>query len=472
MVTGDILVFLPGQEEIDRVWELLEYKVENDGNSLNDTLIITPCCGSMPFEDQQKIFEPTPENHRKVVLATNIAETSLTIDGIKFVIDCGYFKQNEYNPKSGIYSLVTKQITKFQAIQRAGRAGRTQPGKCYRLYRQYDFTNTMQNSTTPEITRCNVESVILDIIVMGISNPLDFPFMDPPSRDAILEALQHLKELSALDACFQLTELGRRMSEFPLAPHLAKVLIESEKLGCEQDVLKIVAMLSTQYQNIFKRGKKYRKKSDEVRKSFHNTDGDLLTLLKIYDTWVWNNYSERWCWDNYIQFRHLCDAEEIRQQLADILKNRRISSQKPGSGKNFITVSAGESDKTGENIRRAFTAGYFRHIAKKKLRGHAYQTLGAHTEDVFMHPSSAMFSTQHPFVIYHEIKTTSKTFIQGVIKIEASWVKEYAPGFAKKYLSIGQGSITYHNSKQPGTLVKKHIPSRPVINDDFFSYVD
>lgn len=415
---------------------MLDNKLKEEGNSLNDTLIITPCCGSMPFEEQHKIFAETPENHRKVVLATNIAETSLTIDGIKYVIDCGYFKQNEYNPKSGIYSLVLKRITRFQAIQRAGRAGRTQPGKCYRLYRQYDFTNTMQEATTPEITRCNVESVILDIIAMDIPNPLEFPFMDPPSRDAIMEALQHLKELSALDGNLKLTDLGRRMSEFPLAPHLAKVVIESEKLGCEQEVLKIVAMLSIQYQNIFKRGKKYRKESDEVRKTFQNTDGDLLTLLKIYDTWVWNNYSENWCWENYIQFRHLCDAEEIRQQLEDILRNRGISSPRKGNSNYYTAAPPNSSETKGENIRRAFTAGYFRQIAKKKVRGHAYQTLGysAYVEDVFLHPSSALFSTSHPFVLYHEVLSTTKTFIRGVIKIEASWVTEYAPEFASKYL--------------------------------------
>lgn len=415
---------------------MLDKKLKDEGNSLHDTLIITPCCGSMPFEEQQKIFEETPENHRKVVLATNIAETSLTIDGIKYVIDCGYFKQNEYNPKSGIYSLVLKRITRFQAIQRAGRAGRTQPGKCYRLYRQFEFTNTMQEATTPEITRCNVESVILDIIAMDIPNPLEFPFMDPPSRDAIMEALQHLKELSALDGNLKLTDLGRRMSEFPLAPHLAKVVIESEKLGCEQEVLKIVAMLSIQYQNIFKRGKKYRKESDEVRKTFQNTDGDLLTLLKIYDTWVWNNYSDNWCWENYIQYRHLCDAEEIRQQLEDILRNRGISSLRNGNSNHYTTAPPNSSETKGENIRRAFTAGYFRQIAKKKVRGHAYQTLGnsAYVEDVFLHPSSALFSTSHPFVLYHEVLSTTKTFIRGVIKIEASWVMEYAPEFASKYL--------------------------------------
>lgn len=327
---------------------------------------------------------------------------------------------------------------KFQVIQRAGRAGRTQPGKCYRLYRELDLS-MMKDSTIPEVTRCNVESVILDIMAMGITDPSQFDFMDKPADGTIDNTMLLLQQLSAVEGNpLQLTALGKRMSELPLEPQLAKIVIESAKLGCTKEVVKIVALLSTQYQNIFSRSKQVRQAADRVRISIQSGDGDLLTLLKIFDLWVSSNYSREWCERMYLNYRILCEADEIRQQLEDILSSRGIFT---GGSDNLSFPPAILSAK----IRKAFTAGYFRQIAKKMARGYAYETQGNGMNDqlVYVHPTSALFSVKPSWVIYHEVMKTSKAFIKGVTPIELSWVKEYAPKFGAELQKIDTLSLYF-----------------------------
>ncbi|ODM95829.1 ATP-dependent RNA helicase DHX8 [Orchesella cincta] len=384
---GDVLVFLTGQDEIDYVWELLESGMTLRGLNPSELLIL-PCCGALPFEDQQKIFEEPPVGCRKIVLATNIAETSITIDGIVYVVDCGHFKQNNYNARTGIDSLLKIQITKFQAIQRAGRAGRTRAGKCFRLYTEKEYLSFKQ-AAIPEIQRGNVESVVLDLLSMGIKNILEFDFMDSPSMEALMGALEQLK--------------------WP---------------GCSDEVLTIVSLLSTQYQNIFNRAKKKRALADAKKAYFNDSEGDHFTLLKVYNEWGRNNFREDWCRFNCVQFRSLCEAFEVRQELRDILLSHNLDEVSCGPRK--------------ECIQKAFAAGYFRRVARKKQLGHAYETLPLTSiltrDDVFLHPSSALFHIKpHPqWIIFHEVMKTSKAYIRGAIIIKHEWIKEYAPDFAKK----------------------------------------
>lgn len=252
-----------------------------------------------------------------MVLATNIAETSITIDGIVFVIDCGFVKEKRYNYSTKIETLIKVPITKFQAIQRQGRAGRTQPGKCYRLYSE-DLYHRFKDAPVPDIQRSNVESVILDLLAMGVT-PLKFDFIDPPATDAIGEALIALKELSAVDDKLSITPLGRQMSFFPLDPPLAKVLIASAELGCSKEVLKIVSLLSTQHQHLFVRNKWNRDSANNAKQHFNALEGDHLTYLKIYDEWLKSDFSEKWCERHFIQMRFLVEAAEIKDQLRGIM---------------------------------------------------------------------------------------------------------------------------------------------------------
>uniref|UniRef100_A0A8C5NNA1 ATP-dependent RNA helicase DHX8 n=1 Tax=Junco hyemalis TaxID=40217 RepID=A0A8C5NNA1_JUNHY len=299
---GDILVFLTGQEEIDTACEILYERMKSLGPDVPE-LIILPVYSALPSEMQTRIFDPAPPGSRKVVIATNIAETSLTIDGIYYVVDPGFVKQKVYNSKTGIDQLVVTPISQAQAKQRAGRAGRTGPGKCYRLYTERAYRDEMLTTNVPEIQRTNLASTVLSLKAMGINDLLSFDFMDAPPMETLITAMEQLYTLGALDDEGLLTRLGRRMAEFPLEPMLCKMLIMSVHLGCSEEMLTIVSMLSVQ--NVFYRPKDKQALADQKKAKFHQTEGDHLTLLAVYNSWKNNKFSNPWCYENFIQARSL-----------------------------------------------------------------------------------------------------------------------------------------------------------------------
>lgn len=279
--SGDILVFLTGQEEIETVEEILKQRIRGLGTKIAE-LIICPIYANLPTELQAKIFEPTPEGARKVVLATNIAETSLTIDGIKYVIDPGFVKMTSYNPRTGMESLLVTPISKASAMQRAGRSGRTGPGKCFRLYTAYNYEVDLDDNTVPEIQRTNLANVVLMLKSLGIHDLLHFDFMDPPPSEALLKALEMLFALSALNKLGELTKVGRRMAEFPLDPMLSKMIVASEKYKCSDEIISIAAMLSVG-NSIFYRPKDKQVHAENARMNFHTGNvGDHIALLKVW----------------------------------------------------------------------------------------------------------------------------------------------------------------------------------------------
>ena len=270
---GDVLIFLTGQEEIEACEELLRQRTRGLGTRLGE-LLLCPIYANLPSHLQAKIFEPTPAGARKVVIATNIAETSLTIDGIKYVVDPGFVKQKSYNPRSGLEALTVTPVSQASALQRAGRAGRTAPGKAFRLYTAWSYQHELEPGTVPEIQRTNLGSVVLMLKSLGINDLLHFDFMDPPPAETLLRALEQLYALGALNDRGELTKvrrrpflfapresrsiqfngltiddvggswrlartkkLGRRMAELPLDPMLAKALVASEAHGAVDEVL-------------------------------------------------------------------------------------------------------------------------------------------------------------------------------------------------------------------------------------------
>merc|ERR1711871_1363902 len=224
-----------GEDELRRRTRGLGTKVKE--------LIVLPIYSTLPSEEQAKIFEPTPPNARKVILGTNIAETSLTINGIKFVIDTGFCKQKSYNPRTGMEALVVTPISRAAAMQRSGRAGRTGPGKAFRLYTHHAFEHQLSPNTVPEVQRTNLANVVLSLKSLGINDLLHFDFMDPPPAETLIRAMEQLYALGALNNAGELTKLGRRMAEFPTDPQLSKMLIASERYGCTEECLSICAML-------------------------------------------------------------------------------------------------------------------------------------------------------------------------------------------------------------------------------------
>jgi ATP-dependent RNA helicase DHX8/PRP22 len=227
---GDILVFLTGQEEIDTACQVLYERMKALGDDIPE-LIILPVYSALPSDLQSKIFEPAPEGTRKCIFATNIAEASLTIDGIFYVVDPGFAKIKVYNPKLGMDTLEVAPISQASSLQRAGRAGRTGPGKCFRLYTEDQYNNEMLPTTIPEIQRTNLANTVLVLKAMGINDLINFDFMDPPPVQTLITAMESLFNLGALDDEGLLTKLGRLMAEFPLAPQLSKMLLTAVDLG-------------------------------------------------------------------------------------------------------------------------------------------------------------------------------------------------------------------------------------------------
>ncbi|XP_023759041.1 pre-mRNA-splicing factor ATP-dependent RNA helicase DEAH1 isoform X1 [Lactuca sativa] len=267
---GDILVFLTGQEEIETAQEILKQRTHCLGSKIPE-LVICPIYANLPTELQAKVFEPTPQGARKVVLATNIAETSLTIDGIKYVIDPGFVKMNFYDPRTGMESLKIIPISKASANQRAGRSGRTGPGKCFRLYTAYTYYNELDDNSVPEIQRTNLANVVLSLTSLGIDDLLKFDFMDPPPSEAVLKALELLFALGALNKYGELTKVGRKMAEFPLDPMLSKMIVASDKYKCSDEIITIAAMLSIE-NSVFYRPKNKQVHADNARLNFYTVE--------------------------------------------------------------------------------------------------------------------------------------------------------------------------------------------------------
>lgn len=417
---GDILVFLTGQEEIDTSCEVLYERMKALGPDVPE-LIVLPVYSALPSEMQSKIFDPAPPGSRKVVIATNIAETSITIDGIYYVVDPGFVKINAYDPKLGMDSLIISPISQAQANQRSGRAGRTGPGKCYRLYTEQAFQTEMLPNTIPEIQRQNLAHTILMLKAMGINDLLHFDFMDPPPANTLLTALEELYALRALDSEGLLTRLGRKMADFPMQPGLAKVLITSVDAKCSEEMLTIVAMLSVQ--NVFYRPKEKQQQADQKKAKFHDPHGDHLMLLNVYNGWVRSGQSRVWCVDNFIQERSMKRALDVRKQLVSIMDRYKHPIISCGSGRGGLLSS------NTDVIRKALCAGFFRNSARKDPE-EGYKTLIESTP-VYMHPSSSLFGKPAEYVIYHTLLLTTKEYMHTVTTIDPKWLAEVAPTFFK-----------------------------------------
>lgn len=409
---GDILVFLTGQEEIDTACQILFDRMKALGSNVPE-LIILPIYSALPSEMQSRIFEPAPKGSRKVILGTNIAETSVTIDGIYYVVDPGFVKQKVYNPKTGMDALVVCPISKAQGKQRAGRAGRTGPGKCYRLYTETAYQHEMLDSPIPEIQRINLATTVLHLKALGINDLLVFDFMDRPSESQLVAAMHNLYTLGALDDEGLLTRVGRKMAEFPLEPPLSKMLLTSVELGCSDEILTVVAMISVQ--NIFYRPKEKQALADQKKSKFHQVEGDHLTLLAVYEAWKAAKFSNPWCYENFIQARSMRRAQDVRKQILQLMDKYKLD-----------VVSCA---RNYSKVRMALVSGFFAHAAKKDPQ-EGYKTLVEGTP-VYIHPSSALFQRNPDFVLYHELVQTTKEYMREVTAIEPKWLVEFAPKFFK-----------------------------------------
>lgn len=422
---GDVLLFLTGEEEIEDAVRKISLEADALVREQNcGPVDVYPLYGSLPPHMQQKIFNKAPERFtpngrpgRKVIISTNIAETSLTIDGIVYVVDPGFSKQKVYNPRIRVESLLVSPISKASAQQRAGRAGRTRPGKCFRLYTEEAFQKELIEQSYPEILRSNLASTVLELKKLGIDDLVHFDFMDPPAPETMMRALEELNYLACLDDDGSLTALGRLASQFPLDPMLAVMLIGSSEFNCSNEILTIVAMLSVP--SVFVRPPNNKKKADEMKSLFAHSDGDHLTLLNVYHAFQSEEAYEKglnpWCKEHFLSYRSLKSAENVRRQLERLMERYDL----------HLVSTDFEDPRYYDNIRKALTSGFFMQVAKKRSGAKGYITV-KDNQDVLIHPSTVL-AKENEWVIYNEFVLTTKNYIRTVTSIRPEWLIELAP---------------------------------------------
>eukprot|EP00268_Persea_americana_P030770 TRINITY_DN2982_c0_g1_i1.p1 TRINITY_DN2982_c0_g1~~TRINITY_DN2982_c0_g1_i1.p1 ORF type:complete len:723 (-),score=109.29 TRINITY_DN2982_c0_g1_i1:1846-4014(-) len=421
---GDILVFLTGQEEIESVERLVQERVLQLPEASQNIFTVS-IYSSLPSEQQMKVFMPAPSGFRKVVLSTNIAETSVTIPGIKYVIDPGLVKARAYNPLTGMESLIVIKTSKAQALQRSGRAGREGPGKCFRLYPESEF-NGLDDSTVPEIKRCNLSNVVLQLKALGIDDIIGFDFMEKPSRMSIVKSLEQLFVLGALTDDYKLSEpVGRQMAQLPLDPIYSKALILASEFNCLEEMLITVAMLSVQ--SIFYILREKLEESRAAMRSFSSPVGDHNTLVNVYRASVeylektrmakskktTEKHLKKWCRENFINYRSLKHACDIHSQL-------RGHVQQMG-----LRVSSCGDDML--QFHRCLAASFFLNAVLKQHDG-SYRAM-ANNQTVQIHPASVLFQTKPECFIYNELIQTTKTYVRNITRIDPLWLPELAPQY-------------------------------------------
>ena len=417
---GDILLFLTGEEEIEDACRKITLETDEMIRSLDvGPLKVYPLYGTLPPSQQQKIFGPPPPPRkeggrpgRKCIVSTNIAETSLTIDGIVYVVDPGFSKQKVYNPRARVESLLVSPISKASAQQRAGRAGRTRPGKCFRLYTEAAFKRELIEQTYPEILRSNLSSTVLELKKLGIHDLVHFDLMDPPAPETLMRALEELNYLACLDDEGELTHLGRLASEFPLDPALAVMLISSPEFYCSNEILSMTALLSVP--QLFVRPASARRMADEMKDLFAHPDGDHLTMLNVYHAFKGPQAQEnpkQWCHDHFLSYRSLQQADNVRIQLKRIMEREELE----------LMSTPFEDKKYYENIRRALVSGFFMQVAKREGNGKTYVTVKNNDQKVLLHPS-VLLSHDSEWVVYNEFVLTTKNFIRTVTAVKSEWL--------------------------------------------------
>ncbi|KAK4497423.1 hypothetical protein PRZ48_011874 [Zasmidium cellare] len=411
---GDILVFMTGQEIIHGLQKLVE---ELAGNLPPEypRLLVLPLFAALPQAAQQRIFERAPPNTRKVILSTNIAETSVTVPGVRYVVDTGKAKIKQYRNRLGLESLLVKPISKSSADQRKGRAGREAAGQCFRLYTQQSYEE-LEKDTKPEILRCDLSNAVLKMKARGVDDVFSFPFLTPPNREAMEKSLLQLLLLGTLNEDGKINDIGRKVARLPLTPTLGRIVLEAARpeRDCLLEVIDIIACLSVE--NIFlpTDTEEAREKALEARSQLHRRQGDHLTLLAAVQAYAAETSDrKRWATTHLISHRAMQNVLNVRKQLTTQCKSLLPNP----------TVRSTVDEDTQENILKCFLKGYHGNNIARLCPDKTYKTF-AGNQTVAIHPSSVLFGRKVEAVVYNEFVFTTKAYARGVSAIQLKWLED------------------------------------------------
>lgn len=407
---GDMLVFMPTERDIRDTMTSLE-------KALPQTLIL-PLFGRLQAADQRKIFLPAKQ--RKIIVATNVAETSITVPGIRYVVDSGLARLSRYNIRAGATSLPVSRISRASCDQRAGRCGRTGPGICVRLYSEEDYLSRPA-FTPPEIQRSNLAEVILRMISLRLGDPRKFPFLDPPSGRTINDGFRTLRELGGISGSDSLTPHGRIMADLPLDPRMSKIIIEAAELGALREIKIIVSALSIMDPRI--RPADREDKADAAHQHFQESSSDFLSFLKIWETYHTTAVKVRsaaklrkFCTTHYLSWQRMREWFDIHEQISDLLSRHKGFSEN-------------DTPASPQTIHQALTYGFLRNIGLKKEKN-LYQVAGG--REVMLFPGSALFSKGGQWIVAASFVETSRLFARTTANIEVDWLERIGGELCRK----------------------------------------
>ncbi|EFX63709.1 hypothetical protein DAPPUDRAFT_335094, partial [Daphnia pulex] len=415
--SGDVLVFLTGYEEVETAVRLLKEHSNTIADSANiDKLSVLAMHGGLSNEDQLQVFQRSPPGRRKIVVATNVAEASITIPGIAYVIDCGFVKLKWFNADTQTDALVVVPISQASAQQRAGRAGRIRAGKVYRLYTE-DYFYTLNRFTPPEVQRSNLSSAVLQLKALGVDDVIHFDFPSPPPARHLAIALELLFALKAIDTSGRLTDAGLNIAEFPVEPIMSKMLLSSKDFKCSMEIATIVAAMQVQALFYYPTRGQESIKARVARRKFDAQEGDLITYLNVVSAFAKHGECSRWCQSNYLNKKSLKRVVLLRDQLIKLL-------QRLG-----IRISSAEGEL--EPVLRCIASSFFPNTAYLHPSGQ-YKTVLA---DIVLqiHPHSILFTEEKaPWVVFGEVLQTTQLFMRDITVIDQIWLEELAPHYFQK----------------------------------------
>ena len=417
---GDILVFLTGQDEVEEACKLLKDKVNFVSQKLKYTILAVPMYSNLPAREQLKVFQRASSGTRKVIFSTNIAETSITIDNIIHIVDCGFMKTTVYDPTFNSETLSVVPISQASAKQRTGRAGRLTSGKCYRLYSEAEYMQ-LKPQSIPEMQRTSMAFPILQLKALGVNNVAKFDYLSPPPATNMARALELLYSLGAIDARVELVNpLGHQMAELPLNPMFAKCLLVSQDFGCSEEIVTLCALMQVKNVLYSPSSGKEKQKAALIHREFFAQEGDHMTLLNVFTAFTTNNRSKSWCDKHYSSFSSLNRAYNIREQLLKYMKRF-----------NFELSSARGFDDL--KILKCLCAGFFANAAMYTAKG-CFKSLRKPlaSPDLHIHPESVLHTLpmkSGTCVIFTETAHSSKMYLRECSVVKSDWLLEVAPHY-------------------------------------------